>query len=87
MSIIDTTPTWKGLTPVLLEIVRENRNGAIIAIEEITRMAEIADACKQAHDKFLLVMDLLHAACEALDAHEDESTLPYLNLQIELLSH
>lgn len=87
MSIIDTTPTWKGLTPVLLEIVRENRNGAAIAIEEITRMAEIADAHKQAHDKFLLVMDLLHAACEALDAHDDESTLPYLNEQIELISH
>lgn len=87
MSIIDTTPTWKGLTPVLLEIVRENRNGAAIAIEEITRMAQIADAHKQAHDKFLLVMDLLHAACEALDAHGDESTLPYLNEQIELISH
>jgi hypothetical protein len=86
MSTIDITPTWKGLVPVLLEIVRENRNGAIIAIEEITRMAEIADAHKQAHDKFLLVMDLLHAACEALAAHDDESTLPYLNWQMELLS-
>jgi hypothetical protein len=86
MSTIDITPTWKGLVPVLLEIVRENRNGATIAIEEITRMAKIADAHKQAHDKFLHVMDLLHAACEALSAHDDETTLPYLNLQIELLS-
>lgn len=86
MSTIDITPSWKGLTPILLQIIREDRNGAPIAIEEITRMAEIADAHKQAHDKFLLVMDLLHAACEALSEHDDETTLPYLNLQIKLLS-
>lgn len=87
MSIIDITPTWKGLVPTFVDIIRENRSGAPIVIEELHRMAEAADKHKQTYEKFVLVMDLLHAACEALDAHDDESTLPYLNLQIELLSH
>lgn len=86
MSTIDITPTWTGLLPVLLEIIRANRSGSPIAMEELVRMAQLADSHVELYHKTQLLLDLLGAACEALHEHGDEGTLPYLNQQMELLS-
>lgn len=43
---IDMTPTWEGLLPTLLHVYAnaESAKGQIAALEELTRMARIADA-------------------------------------------
>ena len=42
---IDITPTWKGILPaLLLAYVNGNAEGRAIALGELQRMADIADA-------------------------------------------
>lgn len=44
--MIDMTPKWEGLIPVLIELLQKpaGHEGRIIAEQEITRMAQAADA-------------------------------------------
>ena len=42
---IDATPTWEGILPLLLTAHEDgNAQGRKIALEELTRMAKLADA-------------------------------------------
>lgn len=44
MEIIDCTPTWEGILPTLLLVLRDgNAEGQKGAREELTRMAKLAD--------------------------------------------
>ncbi len=44
METIDVTPTWSGILPALLTVYSDgNKDGKQIAIEELKRMAELAD--------------------------------------------
>jgi hypothetical protein len=44
MQTIDITPTWEGILPALLAVIENgNFEGKKIALEEITRMAQLAD--------------------------------------------
>jgi hypothetical protein len=44
MKTIDITPTWEGILPALLAVIENgNFEGRKIALEEITRMAQLAD--------------------------------------------
>lgn len=41
---INLTPTWAGITPALIEMIRQGREpSATIAHEELMRMARLAD--------------------------------------------
>jgi len=45
MKTIDVTPTWEQILPVLLMTIENGTGrGRKVAIEELTRMAQIADA-------------------------------------------
>lgn len=45
VGFIDVTPTWEEILPTLLTIHRDgNAAGQRAAIEELTRMAKLADA-------------------------------------------
>jgi hypothetical protein len=42
--VIDMTPTWRGVLPLLVEIAADSRNpGRDMAWQELRRMADIAD--------------------------------------------
>jgi hypothetical protein len=42
---ISITPTWAGIMPALLELIRQNHEpSATIAREEIMRLARLADS-------------------------------------------
>ena len=44
MKTIDITPTWEGILPALLAVIENgNFEGRKVAIEELTRMAQLAD--------------------------------------------
>ncbi len=44
MKTIDITPTWESILPALLAVIENgNFEGRKIALEEITRMAQLAD--------------------------------------------
>jgi hypothetical protein len=40
---IDLTPTWRAVLPIYIDAIREQRPSMKIAIEELERMANIAD--------------------------------------------
>ena len=43
--VIDMTPTWRGILPLLVEIAADGRNpGREMAWQELRRMADLADA-------------------------------------------
>ena len=42
---IDLTPTWEGILPVLVTLLKDgNREGRATALDELNRMAKLADA-------------------------------------------
>jgi hypothetical protein len=42
--VVDMTPTWRGILPLLVEIAADRRNpGSDTAWQELRRMADIAD--------------------------------------------
>ena len=43
MRTIDCTPTWEGLTPLMLEIIKQNKKGVEDMRKEFMRMAQAAD--------------------------------------------
>ena len=49
---LDMTPTWSAVLPILILSIREgNAKGREIAIKELTRMAEAADAFNAQQNK------------------------------------
>lgn len=47
---INLTPTWAGITPALIEMIRQDREpSATIAREELMRMARLADQFVSLH--------------------------------------
>lgn len=45
IGMIDITPTWRGVLPVLLELIANGTpEGRKLAIEELRKMANLADA-------------------------------------------
>jgi hypothetical protein len=40
---VDLTPTWLAVLPIYIDAIKENRPSIKIAIEELERMAKIAD--------------------------------------------
>jgi hypothetical protein len=45
MKTIDLTPTWEGILPALLAIIQNGKTeGRAIALAELRRMAQLADA-------------------------------------------
>ncbi len=44
MKTVDITPTWEAILPALLAVIENgNFEGRKVAIEELTRMAQLAD--------------------------------------------
>lgn len=52
VTTIDITPTWEGLLPVMLRIAEHGTTHSARrdALEELRRMAKLADYCKQLRD-------------------------------------
>jgi len=44
MKTVDITPTWEAILPALLAVIENgNFEGRKVALEELTRMAQLAD--------------------------------------------
>ena len=53
MKTVNITPTWEAILPALLAVIENgNFEGRKVAIEEITRMAQIADMAIKQKSKY-----------------------------------
>ncbi len=77
VGIIDFTPSWTSLVPVFVEGLRNGTDaGYTIALEELTRMAKLADEFVVEHPKYdalmrALEVDKLAAIIREVDGNND----------------
>ena len=65
--MLDLTPTWTEITPLLIHVIKDAHDGADAAHAEIMRLARHADRINALLPQ---LRDHLQAASEALDEHE-----------------
>ncbi|NDG20262.1 MAG: hypothetical protein EB117_18665 [Betaproteobacteria bacterium] len=65
--MLDLTPTWTDITPLLLHVIKDAHDGADAAHAEIMRLARNAD---RINAMLPAMREHLLAACDALDNNE-----------------
>lgn len=77
VGMIDFTPTWVSLVPIFVEALRNGTTeGYTIALEELTRMAKLADEFVVEHPKYDALMrslevDKLADIIRSVDGNND----------------